>query len=91
MFINGIPVVIGEVKTPVRSSISWLDGAGDICDYEKSIPQMFVPNVLNFASEGKCYRYGSVNMPIELWCPWRTPTDKNEGTLADVEKYVKKV
>lgn len=89
LFINGIPVAIGEAKTPVRSSISWLDGAGDICDYEKSIPQMFVSNVFNFASEGKCYRYGSVNMPIELWGPWRTPTDKNEGTLADVEKSVK--
>lgn len=89
LLINGIPVVIGEAKTPVRSAISWLDGAGDISDYEKSIPQMFVTNVLNFASEGKCYRYGSVNMPIELWGPWHTPTDKNEGTLADVEKSVK--
>ena len=27
LLINGIPVVIGEAKTPIRPSISWLDGA----------------------------------------------------------------
>ena len=45
---------------------------------------MFVPNVFNFASEGKCYRYGSVNMPLTKWGPWHTPDHKAEGSLADV-------
>ena len=62
LLVNGFPLVIGEFKTPVRDSITWLDGAGDIAKYEKSIPQMFVCSAINFASEGKCYRYGSVNM-----------------------------
>lgn len=85
LLINGFPVVIGELKTPVRSAITWLDAAGDICAYEKSIPQMFVTNILNFATEGKCYRYGSVNMPINMWGPWHTPSHKQEGTLFDVK------
>ena len=84
LLINGFPVAIGELKTPVRNAISWLDGAQDIADYEKSIPEMFVPNVFNFASEGKCYRYGSVNMPLTKWGPWHTPDHKAEGSLADV-------
>jgi len=88
LLINGFPVSIGEMKTPTRSAITWLDGAGDISAYEKSIPQMFVTNVFNFASEGKFYRYGSVNMPINLWGPWHTPQDKREGTLADVNRSV---
>lgn len=85
LLINGFPVAIGELKTPVRSAISWLDAAGDIAAYEKSIPAMFVPNVFNFATEGKCYRYGSINMPINLWGPWHTSTHKTEGGLADVK------
>lgn len=85
LLINGFPVAIGELKSPVRDAITWLDGAGDISAYEKSIPQMFVPNVFNFASEGKCFRYGSVCMPIGLWGPWHTPSCKTEGTLADVK------
>ncbi len=84
LLINGFPMVIGEVKTPVRDAITWLDAAGDISAYEKSIPQMFVPNIFNFASEGKCFRYGSIGMPIGTWGPWHTPTHKAEGTLMDV-------
>lgn len=85
LLINGFPVAVGELKTPVRSAISWLDAAGDIAAYEKSIPAMFVTNVFNFATEGKCYRYGSVNMPINMWGPWHTPDHKSEGGLADVK------
>jgi type I restriction enzyme R subunit len=32
MLINGIPVVVGEAKTPVRPAVSWLDGAYEIHD-----------------------------------------------------------
>lgn len=88
LLINGFPVAVGELKTPVRSAISWLDAAGDIAAYEKSIPAMFVTNVFNFATEGKCYRYGSVNMPINMWGPWHTPDHKSEGGLADVKVSV---
>lgn len=88
LLVNGFPVVIGELKTPVRNAISWLDGAGDILSYEKSIPQMFVTNIFNFATEGKCYRYGSLTCPLELWGPWHTPDNKNEGTLADVQRSI---
>lgn len=89
LLINGFPVAVGEFKTPVRNAITWLDGAEDIAKYEKSIPQMFVTNVFNFASEGKYYRYGSVNMPVSMWGPWHRPDHKTEGTLADVKISVK--
>ena len=85
LLINGFPVIIGELKTPVREAISWMDAAQDIANYEQSIPAMFVPNVLNFASEGKCYRYGAIGMPINHWGTWHTPQHKSEGTLADVK------
>lgn len=85
LLINGFPVAIGELKTPVRNSITWLDAAGDIAAYEKSIPGMFVTNVFNFATEGKCFRYGSVCMPVGMWGPWHTSDHKSEGSLADVK------
>ena len=85
LLVNGFPLVIGELKTPVRSSISWVDGASDILNYEKSIPQMFVTNVFNFATEGKCFRYGAVNASLNHWGPWHTADHKNEGSLADVK------
>ena len=89
LLINGFPIAIGELKTPVRDAISWMDGAGDILAYEKSIPQMFVTNVFNFASEGKCYRYSSINAPLTVWGPWHTNDHRGEGTLADVQTSMK--
>lgn len=84
LLINGFPIAIGELKTPVRNAITWLDGANDIGAYEKSIPRMFVTNIFNFATEGKCYRYGSVGLPAGSWGPWHTAENKSEGSLADV-------
>ena len=90
MLVNGIPLVIGEVKAPSRPAVTWVDGASDIHNgYELSVPQMFVPNVFSFATEGKCYRYGSVRMPIGLWGPWYEGDNKAEGTLTDVQRSVR--
>ncbi len=79
--INGMPVVVGEAKTPIRPSISWLDGANEIHNiYENAVPQLFVPNVLSFATEGKELFYGAVRCPLEFWAPWRI--NDSDSTLA---------
>jgi type I restriction enzyme R subunit len=84
LLVNGMPLVIIEAKTPVRSSESWLDGALQINeDYEKNVPELFVPNVFSVATEGKEYRYGSVRMPVEMWGPWRL---EDEDTLSSMEQ-----
>ena len=76
LLINGIPVVVGEAKTPIRPSVSWLDGAHEIHDvYENSVPQLFVPNILSFATEGKELYYGAIRSPLEYWAPWRLEND----------------
>lgn len=68
MFVNGIPLVVGEAKTPVRPAVTWFDGAHDInVVYENSIPQLFVPNVFSFATEGKAIFIGGVRTPLEFW------------------------
>ena len=88
LLINGFPMAIGEMKSPVRPAISWMDGAGDILDYEKSIPEMFVTNIFNFATEGKCFRYGAINAPVTLWGPWYADIPHAEGDFAKVQKSV---
>ncbi|MDQ3779176.1 MAG: HsdR family type I site-specific deoxyribonuclease, partial [Chloroflexota bacterium] len=84
LLVNGIPLVIGEAKTPVRPASTWVDGASDIhTDYEPSVPAMFVPNVFSFATEGKAFRFGSIRMPLELWAPWRdNDTDQGQPAFA---------
>lgn len=71
LLVNGFPLIIGEAKTPVRPSISWVDGAIQLDEYQKSIAGFFVPNLLMFATEGKSFRVGSIKLPLEQWGPWR--------------------
>ena len=83
LMINGIPVVVGEAKTPIRPSVSWLDGAHEIHNiYENAVPQLFVPNVLSFATEGKELSYGGIRCPLEFWAPWRVEDNGNKISKA---------
>jgi len=93
MFVNGIPLVIGEAKTPVRPAVSWLDGAHDIhVIYENAVPQLFVPNVFSFATEGKELFIGGVRTPLEFWSPWRLEDEKDLlhhfAGLQDIAKQI---
>jgi len=83
LIINGIPVVVGEAKTPIRPSVSWLDGAHEVHSiYENAVPQLFVPNILSFATEGKELFYGAIRCPLEFWAPWRTEDSDTSLTKA---------
>ena len=87
--VNGLPLVIGEAKTPTRSAVTWFDGAYQVNEiYEKEIPAMFVPNVFSFATEGRLLRYGSIRMPIDIWGPWRDEDNQEEGNMGYVRKTV---
>ena len=87
--VNGLPLVIGEAKTPVRQAVTWFDGAHDIHEYyERDAPAMFVPNVFVFATEGRALRYGAIRAPLELWGPWRPDDAPDEGHLAAVRATV---
>jgi len=93
LFVNGIPLVVGEAKTPVRPAVSWLDAAHDIhVDYENAVPQLFVPNVFSFATEGKELFIGGVRTSLEFWAPWRIEDEKDElhhcAGLQDVAKQL---
>lgn len=89
LLINGIPLVVIEAKTPVRSSESWLDGALQIHeDYERNVPELFVPNLFSVATEGKEFRYGSIGLPVEFWGPWRIDAETDSPSLARVQEAV---
>jgi type I restriction enzyme, R subunit len=89
LLVNGFPLVLIEAKTPVRPSVSWVDGALQVHgDYEKFVPELFACNVFSVASEGKELRYGSVRMPVSLWGPWRVDEAAGPTGLSDLQRAV---
>lgn len=76
LWVNGLPLVVIETKTPVNSSVSWLNGARDIANvYEVEKPTFFAPNVFSVATEGKELHYGAVGQPAESWLMWGSTAD----------------
>lgn len=82
LYINGMPLVVGEVKTPVRDAISWQDGAADFLGgqkhYWENQKAFFAPNLLCFATEGKTFYYGAIGARFKDWAPWHTTEDREE-------------
>ena len=90
LLVNGFPLVVIEAKTPVRSSVSWVDGAHQVQRYEADGPELFVSNVFSVATEGKDLRYGSLRLPLKDWGPWRLDEALPvAGQLASVEAAAK--
>lgn len=82
LYVNGIPLVVGETKTATRPAISWEDGASDFCagtkNYWKNVTPFFVPNLLCFASEGKTFAYAAINAGLKDWSPWHSTEQQGE-------------
>ena len=88
LFINGIPLINIETKSPVRQSQSWANGASQISDdYESSIPELYASNVFNAATEGKELWYGVVGSDWEEhWEEWKQ--SKSEVLFSDMGKRI---
>ena len=89
LFVNGIPLVDIETKSPVRESQTWADGASQVSeDYESSIPELFASNVFNAATEGKEVWYGAVGSNWEdFWEPWKKK-DRETSKLTDIKETI---
>ena len=76
LWVNGLPLVVIETKTPVKASVSWLNAARDIANtYEPERPSFFAPNVLCVATEGREFHYGAVGQGAESWLMWGATDD----------------
>ena len=90
LWLNGLPVVPGETKSPVNAKESWLTGANDIHNvYETEWPSFFVPNILSFATEGREFHYGAVRQLPQEWLMWGSTEDPYD--LDQAERVMRSV
>ncbi|MEJ7831569.1 MAG: HsdR family type I site-specific deoxyribonuclease [Nocardioides sp.] len=83
LWVNGIPLVVVETKTPVKATVSWLNAARDLVNvYQVEGPAFFTPNVLMVATEGRHFHYGGVGQGAEDWRQWGS-----SGTAEDLDGF----
>ena len=72
VFVNGLPVVNIEAKSPTASeSVSYEDAIGQIKRYEKKAGKLYIPNCFNIATDGFETVYGATYAPAQYFFSWR--------------------
>lgn len=86
-WINGLPVVVTEVKAPTSDS-TWRTAANEInVIYATEYPWFFTPNVYCIASDGVKLRFGGALSPTNLWQPFRSTADPDDlAGMADAQR-----
>lgn len=72
IFVNGIPLVDIEAKSPTTSGgVSFENGIDQIKRYEKVARKLFIPNCFNVSSDGLKTVYGATGAPKQYFLQWR--------------------
>jgi type I restriction enzyme R subunit len=72
LFINGIPLVVIELKNAVDESATIHSAFNQLQTYKQSIPSLFLYNALLIISDGWDAMYGSLTSPKQFFVPWKS-------------------
>lgn len=79
LFINGLPLVVIELKNPADINADIEAAYNQIQTYKADIPQLFFFNLLNVISDGTVARYGSLTADLSRHSRWRLLDGKKVG------------
>ena len=80
LFLNGIPIVLMELKSPSREETDVSDAYRQLRNYMKEIPSMFVYNAICVMSDQLSSRAGTITSGIDRFMEWKTVDGNKENT-----------
>ena len=79
VFINGLPVAIFELKSPIREKATIADAYGQIHEtYKKEVPKIFFYNQILVISDLLKARHGTVSSRFDFFTVWKGIESENE-------------
>ncbi|MED5493020.1 MAG: type I restriction endonuclease subunit R [Pseudomonadota bacterium] len=72
LFVNGLPLVLVELKNPADVNADMVKAFDQIQTYKQQIPDVFQYNEILIISDGSEARMGSLSADIERFARWRT-------------------
>ncbi len=72
IFVNGLPVVVIELKNPGDEKATVKNAFNQIQTYKRDIPSLFSYNELSIISDGIEARMGTISANMEWFTRWRT-------------------
>ena len=83
IYLNGIPVVVIEAKSPLSPGQNTWSAVSQIRQYEENFPRLFAPNLFNIATNDLTFLYGATGSPAEFWMRWRDPWPRKSSEFFD--------
>lgn len=83
IYLNGIPVVIIEAKSPLSPGQNSWNAVAQIQQYEANIPRLFASNLFNIATNDLILLYAATGSTAEHWSHWRDPWPRKPAEFFD--------
>jgi len=83
VYVNGIPLVVIEAKSPLSGKEKTGEAFEQIKLYEQEIPRLFYSNLLNIVTDGIHVLFGTTRAPSQFWGKWRDPWPRKDGDFDD--------
>ena len=81
IFVNGLPLVVVELKSTVREDVKLIDGYNQLKGYQEvHIPTLFYYNQFMIVSDGVQARAGTITSPWSRFSEWKKIEADNEVT-----------
>ncbi|MCK8623543.1 type I restriction endonuclease subunit R [Prevotella sp. E13-27] len=88
VFINGLPLVVIELKSPSREETDEEDAYTQIKQYQQKCPSLFVYNAFNVTSDMFISQAGTITAKRNRYMEWKSVDGKSETTeFADYETF----
>jgi type I restriction enzyme R subunit len=83
IFVNGIPLIVIECKSPVAKQMGLSDAIGQLIRYQDEIPQLFYTNEILIGLNLFGARYGTILSSSEFFHEWKVTGDEKFPNMAD--------
>ena len=80
LFLNGLPVVLIELKSPSREETDASEGYLQIRNYMQEIPSMFIYNCICVISDHLTSKAGTITSGEDRFMEWKTKNGSYENT-----------
>ena len=80
LFLNGLPVVLVELKSPSREETDASEGYLQIRNYMQEIPSMFIYNCICVISDHLTSKAGTITSGEDRFMEWKTKDGSYENT-----------
>lgn len=80
IFINGLPLVLAELKSPSREETDASEAFRQIRNYMQEIPSMFIYNAICVMSDQSTSKAGTITSGEDRFMEWKTKDGSYENT-----------